>query len=116
MTGLGKTCTNIASVLVYLEASARLHGTSKTCMEESCKWIIPSYLKEVQYLPIRDIDFTSARGKRQTLDNQIKAIDMEGVEEVEASGLEQPKRIYRGRAVLKFEYRWHQTWCIICCS
>ena len=77
MAGLGETCTHISSVLFYLEASARLYGTSKTCTEESCKWIIPSYLKEVQYLPIKDIDFTSARGKKRTLDEQIKAVDVE---------------------------------------
>jgi len=92
MASLGETCTHIASVLFYLEASARLHGTSKTCTEESYKWIIPSYLKEVQYLPIKDIDFTLARGKKRNLDDQIKAVDVEDVE-VEASELEQPKRL-----------------------
>jgi len=39
-----------------------------------------SYLKEMQYLPIKDIDFTSARGKKRTLDDQIKAIDVEDAE------------------------------------
>ena len=63
MAGLGETCTHISSVLFCLEASARLYGTSKTCMDKACKLIIPSYQKEVQYLPIKDIDFTSARGK-----------------------------------------------------
>lgn len=77
MAGLGETCTHIASVLFYLEASGRLHGTSKTCTQEACQWIIPSYLKEVEYLPIKDISFTLARGKKQTLDDQIKAVDAE---------------------------------------
>ena len=93
MAGLGETCTHISSVLFYLEASARLYGTSKTCTEESCKWIIPSYLKKVQYLPIKDIDFTSARGKKRTLDAQIKAVDVEDVDDVEAGESEQSKKI-----------------------
>ena len=98
MAGLGETCTHISSVLFYLEASARLYGTSKTCTDEACKWIIPSYQKEVQYLPIKNIDFTSARGKKRTLDGQIKAVDddavdSEDVEDVEAGESEQPKKI-----------------------
>ena len=32
---------------------------------------MPSYLKEVEYLPIKDINFTSARGRMRTLDDQI---------------------------------------------
>lgn len=74
MAGLGEMCTHIAAVLFYLEASSRLYGTSKTCTQEACKWIMPSYLKEVEYLPIKDINFTSARGKKRTLDDQIKAV------------------------------------------
>ena len=93
MGGMGETCNHISSVLFYLEASARLYRTSKTCTDEACKWIIPSYQKEMQYLPIKDIDFTSARGKKRTLDNQIKAVDAEDVEDVEAVELEQPKKI-----------------------
>jgi len=92
MAGLGETCTHISAVLFYLEASARLYGTAKTCTEESCKWIIPSFLKEVQYLPIKDIDFTSAKGKKQTLDDKIKATEVEDVEQ-EAGELELPKKI-----------------------
>ena len=93
MAVLGETCTHISSVLFYLEASAKLYGTSKTCTDEACKWIIPSYLKEVQYLPIKDIDFTSARGKKRTLDDKIKAVGADDVEDVEADESEQPKRI-----------------------
>ena len=93
MAGLGETCTHISSVLFYLEASARLHGTSKTCTDEASKWIIPSYQKEVQYLPIKDLDFTSARGKKQTLDDQIKAVDTDYADGEEIGESEQPKKI-----------------------
>ena len=64
MAGLGEACSHIAVVLFYLEALARMQGTN-TCTQEECQWIIPSYLKTVEYLPIKDIDFTSAKGKRE---------------------------------------------------
>ena len=74
MAGLGETYTHIAAVLFYLEVSSRLHGTSKTCTQEACKWIMPSYLKKVEYLPIKDINFISARRRKRTLDDQITAV------------------------------------------
>ena len=52
MAGLGEACSHIAAVLFYLEALARMQGT-KTCTQEECQWIIPSYLKAVEYLPMQ---------------------------------------------------------------
>ena len=51
-----ETCTHISSVLFYLEALARLFGTSKACTEESCKWIIPegSAIKDIDLLCQRE--------------------------------------------------------------
>ena len=74
MAGLGEACSHIAAVLFYLEALARMQGT-KTCTQEECQWIIPSYLKAVEYFPIKDIDFTSARGKKRKLDDIIDGKD-----------------------------------------
>jgi len=67
MAGLGETCTHLAAVLFYLKVVARLQGM-KTVTESECSWIIPSYLKSAHYLPIKDIDFTSARGLKRKLD------------------------------------------------
>ena len=64
MAGLGEACSHIAAILYYLEALARIHG-SRTCTQEECQWIIPTYLKHVEYLPIKGLDFTSARGKKR---------------------------------------------------
>jgi len=50
-------------------------------------------LKEAQYLSIKDIDFTSVRGKKQTLYDRIKGAGVEDVEDTEACELEQPKKI-----------------------
>ena len=70
MAGLGETCTHIAAVLFYLEALYRIEEV-QTCTQQRCEWIIPSSLKSVDYLPIKDIDFTSARSKKRKLDDMI---------------------------------------------
>jgi len=73
MAGFDETCTeytHIAAVLFYLEAVAHLQGT-KAVAESECSWFIPSYLKSAQYLPIKNIDFTSARGLKRKLDGAI---------------------------------------------
>ena len=70
MAGLGETCTHIAAVLFYLEAAARIQG-KQTSTQRKCEWIMPSFLKNVEYLPIKDIDFTSANGKKRKLDERI---------------------------------------------
>ena len=71
VAGLGETCSHIAAALFYLEAIARIQGTSKTCTQESCQWIIPPYMKSVKYLPIKEIEFTSARVMKRKLDEAI---------------------------------------------
>ena len=86
MAGLGEACSHIAAVLFYLEALARMQGT-KTCTQEECQWIIPSYLKTVEYLPIKDIDFTSAKGKKRKLDEVVDGNEQQrGDSKVPVSG------------------------------
>ena len=66
MPGLGETCTHAGAVLFYMEAAARLQG-NQTSTQRKCEWIMPSFQTNVQYLPIKDIDFTSARAKKGNL-------------------------------------------------
>ena len=70
MAGLGETCTHIGAILFYLEALHRLRGT-ETCTERRCKWVMPKFQKNMDYLPIASIDFTSAKGKKKKLDAAI---------------------------------------------
>ena len=70
MAGLGETCTHIAAVLFYVEAKARLAGSS-TCTQKKCQWIIPSYTKDLPYLTISDIHFASAAAKKKNLDDAV---------------------------------------------
>ena len=64
-------CSHIASILFYLEAVVRIQGTQPTCSMEKYQWIIPAYLKNAEYLPIKDIDFTSFQGKKKKLHEEI---------------------------------------------
>lgn len=66
MAGLCEVCTHVAAILFYLETSARLHGKT-TCTQEQCQWVIPSYQKDIPYAPVRELDFTSAKGKRDRI-------------------------------------------------
>ena len=70
MAGFGETCTHISTDLFYLEAAARIQG-KQTCTQRKCKWILPSFQKDVVYLPIKDIDFTSVKGKKRKLDESV---------------------------------------------
>ena len=67
MAGLGETCTHIAAVLFYLEASSRAEER-KTCTEGTCQWKPPTFQKTMEYASVRDIDFTSAKRKKSLLD------------------------------------------------
>lgn len=71
MAGLGETCTHIAAVLFHLEAVVRIQGTM-TCTESQCAWVVPSYVKSIDYQPIKNIDFTSAYGKKGKFDEIIE--------------------------------------------
>ena len=71
MAGLGETCTHIAVVLFYLEAIVRIQG-ARTCTQSQCVWAIPSYMKSIDYQPIKNIDFTSAYGKKRIFDEMIE--------------------------------------------
>ena len=70
MAGLGEVCTHVAAVLFYLEALVRIQG-QQTSTQHKCQWIMPSFQKNVQYLPIKDIDLTSPKTKKRKLDEAI---------------------------------------------
>ena len=65
--GLGESCSHVASVLFYLEAWTKING-KLSCTQVKCSWILPSYVKEVEYARVRDINFTSAKKMKADLD------------------------------------------------
>ena len=72
MAGLGETCTHVSAIpFYYLEALYRIQG-NVTCTQRKCEWVMPTFQKDMDYLPIKCIDFTSAKGKRERLDEVIE--------------------------------------------
>lgn len=70
MAGLGEVWTHVAAVLFFLETSTRLQG-KVTCTQEQCQWVIPSYQKNIPYAPVKDLDFTSAKGRKMKIDSAL---------------------------------------------
>ncbi len=69
MAGLGEVCTPSCSFF-FLETSARLRSKT-TCTQEKCQWVIPTFQKNIPYAPVKDIDFTSEKGKKRKIDDAL---------------------------------------------
>ena len=69
--GLAESCSHIASVLFYLEAWTKINGRL-ACTQVKCSWILPTYVKQVEYEKVREINFTSARKMKNDLDAKIE--------------------------------------------
>ena len=63
-------CSHVAAVLFFLETSTRFQGKA-TCTQEQCQWVIPSYQKNIPYAPVKDLDFTSAKGRKRKIDSAL---------------------------------------------
>ena len=72
--GLAESCSHIASVLFYLEATTRLHG-KLACTRVKCSWILPTYVNEVPYARVTGINFSSAKKLKENLDQKIDNLD-----------------------------------------
>ena len=71
--GLAETCSHVASVLFYIEASTRIHG-KLACTQVKCSWLLPTFVNEVQYARVKDIDFRSAKKLKENLDEKINSL------------------------------------------
>ena len=69
--GLAESCSHIASVLFYLEAWTKINGTL-ACAQVKCSWILPTYVKQGEYVKAREINFTSARKMKSDLNAKIE--------------------------------------------
>ena len=82
--GLAESCSHVASVLFYVEAWTRING-KLACTQVKCTWILPTYVNEVTYAPVKDINFKSAKRLKNELDDKIdksKAPDLCNTPEV----------------------------------
>ena len=74
--GLAESCSHIASVLYYLEAWTKIHG-KLSCTQMACQWILPTFVKDVGYERVRDINFKSAKKLKSELDETINTLQEE---------------------------------------
>ena len=70
VAGLGEACTHVGAVLFYLETSTKVNN-GVSCTQQKCQWVIPSFQREIPYLPVKELDFTSAKGKQKKIDSAI---------------------------------------------
>ena len=73
MAGLGETCSHLAAMMFFVEAAVRLKD-KKTVTQEAAYWKLPSVKKQIEYAPIKDIDFISSRHLKKELDNSIDTV------------------------------------------
>ena len=72
--GLAESCSHVASAMMYIECWARING-KMACTQVKCSWLLPTYVNEVTYERVRDIDFTSAKKLKENLDIKIDSLD-----------------------------------------
>ncbi|XP_034068671.1 uncharacterized protein LOC117543736 isoform X5 [Gymnodraco acuticeps] len=70
MAGLSESCSHVGAVLFAIEAGVKMRETA-SCTTEKCKWLMPSHVKKIPAAPVAMIDFSSAKSKKQKLDDAI---------------------------------------------
>ncbi|XP_062288031.1 uncharacterized protein LOC133993176 [Scomber scombrus] len=70
MAGLSESCSHVGAILFAVEAGIRMRATA-SCTMDKCKWLMPAHIKKISSAPVALIDFSSAKSKKQKLDNAI---------------------------------------------
>ena len=68
--GLAESCSHIASILFYFKAWTKINGRL-SYTQVNYTWLLPSYVNQVDYARVRDINFTSAKKIKFDLDTSI---------------------------------------------
>ena len=55
MAGLGETCSHVASFAI--ESGVRIRDSMTVTQKKAYSWVMPNGVKELQYAPVRDINF-----------------------------------------------------------
>lgn len=71
--GLAESCSHVASVMFYIEAVTRIQG-KLACTQAECTWILPTYVNEVPYAKVKDIDFSSAKKLKSVTEQKIETL------------------------------------------
>ena len=100
MAGSGECCSHIASVLFYLETWTRING-KLSCTQVKCTWLLPTYVKDVTYDKVKNINFTSARKLKTNLDNSIERLDQSELPVPQDSSAPKPRQSKKNKPVAK---------------
>ena len=93
--GLAESCSHVASALFYIEAWTRIHG-KLACTQVKCSWLLPTYVNEVQYARVKDIDFRSAKKLKDNLDKKIDSLS-ENVATPQQNSTQQERNILHSK-------------------
>ena len=66
MAGQGETCTCVAAVLFYLEVMTWIQGV-EICTQKECGWLIPSYMKNVEYQAVKILILNQLVERKESL-------------------------------------------------
>ena len=72
MAGLCEACSHVGALLFAIEAGVRMRE-SVTCTQEKSRWVMPSYVKEIPYIPVCEMDLSSAKKRYSSLGEQGSA-------------------------------------------
>eukprot|EP00795_Rhopilema_esculentum_P006602 gene6602-12141_t len=71
MAGLGETCSHVAYSMFYVEAAVRMRE-KQTVTGVAAYWKLPSATSQVEYAPIKKINFTSSNSLKKRLERKVK--------------------------------------------
>ncbi|XP_078658592.1 uncharacterized protein LOC144903975 [Branchiostoma floridae x Branchiostoma belcheri] len=66
MAGVSEACSHIGAILFAAEVGAR-SKKSRTCTQDKSQWTVPTYVRNIPYLPAAEMDFQSAKKKHALL-------------------------------------------------
>ena len=78
---IAESCSHIASVLFCIEAWIQING-KLACTQVKCTWLLPTFVNEVPYARVRNIDFSPAKKLKVNLDAKIDCLTESNIEDV----------------------------------
>eukprot|EP00794_Sanderia_malayensis_P004485 gene4485-5080_t len=92
MAGLGECCSHVASILFYLEVTGRVKD-QLSCTQVKCNWIVPKFSKDIEYLPIADINFAPSKKLKDEMDKKVANINQNQQSQIKMQNSTRSKRI-----------------------
>lgn len=71
MAGAGEACSHVGACLYAVETGVKMKNAT-SCTSKTNIWL-PAYVEKVGFKRLKDIGFTSSRGKKRKLDDIINS-------------------------------------------